>query len=565
MSDKFKLILIGVLSLIAVIIIVILVLNNRKNGIKKDINDLQVRFNAIKTVPLAFKLSKAQALAKRSDETKEKVDVYYQKYEEAQKHIDAITEMFNNVEDALAVRDYKETRAALLIVKENIEDSEKEVKDIDEFLEQFSKEESEQRDYSTTLKESFRDLKLYINDKASDLSIANEGLEKKIEEVEDLFSSSEEYMYINEFLKSEECLAKIKDEIVSLRRAVKLIPELIYDTKGVIPTLLDEVNRQYALDRQRGICTEQLGLDERLATIQKEVNEDVRNITLVNTEGIKERNEKHKEELNEILSVLNNETESFQNLRPQADKLNDVIAELKTLLNYVSVAYKQEKERFGVEDLKTVLEEDEKAINKLQADYITLSGDITDNSRPASEIKVTAEELLNKAGEVRKELANYKAIFDKNTETEARAKSQLMKLQVVLNEVEVKVLEYHMPTIASSYKDDLVEGRKRIAKIKELLEEVPLNLDELNKTLDEAIDFIYKFYNNVNNIVGMAIMVENAIVFGNKYRSSYPEVERDLSKAEFSYLNGEYTKALTMAISCMERLFPNSSNNYLEN
>lgn len=89
---------------------------------------------------------------------------------------------------------------------------------------------------------------------------------------------------------------------------------------------------------------------------------------------------------------------------------------------------------------------------------------------------------------------------------------------------------------------------------------------KLNSSLDDAIDFIYKFYNNVNNIVGMAIMVENAIVFGNKYRSTYPEVERDLSKAEFSYLNGEYTKALTMAISCMEKLFPNSSDNtYLEN
>ena len=64
----------------------------------------------------------------------------------------------------------------------------------------------------------------------------------------------------------------------------------------------------------------------------------------------------------------------------------------------------------------------------------------------------------------------------------------------------------------------------------------------------------------------MAIMVENAIVFGNKYRSTYPEVERDLSKAEFSYINGEYTKALTMAISCMEKLFPNKKDNdYLEN
>ena len=82
----------------------------------------------------------------------------------------------------------------------------------------------------------------------------------------------------------------------------------------------------------------------------------------------------------------------------------------------------------------------------------------------------------------------------------------------------------------------------------------------MNKTLDEAIDYIYKLYNNVNNVVGMALMVENAIVFGNKYRSTYPEVDRELSRAEFAYLNGEYTQALTIAIACMENLFPHEAD-----
>ena len=92
-----------------------------------------------------------------------------------------------------------------------------------------------------------------------------------------------------------------------------------------------------------------------------------------------------------------------------------------------------------------------------------------------------------------------------------------------------------------------------------------IDITKLNSFLDEAIDFIYTFYNNVNNIVGMAIMVENAIVFGNKYRSTYPEIDTELSKAEFSYLNGEYTKALTIAITCMENIIPNiKDDSYLE-
>ncbi|MBO5526724.1 MAG: selenide, water dikinase, partial [Erysipelotrichaceae bacterium] len=117
-----------------------------------------------------------------------------------------------------------------------------------------------------------------------------------------------------------------------------------------------------------------------------------------------------------------------------------------------------------------------------------------------------------------------------------------------------------------SYKDDLKKSRDYIAKLRELIAQIPIDIVQLNGLLNEAIDFIYKFYNNINNVVGMGIMVENAIVFGNKYRSTYPEIDRELSKAEFQYLNGEYTKALKTAISCMETLFPeNADEKILEN
>ncbi|MBQ2232910.1 MAG: hypothetical protein II423_05780 [Erysipelotrichaceae bacterium] len=123
-----------------------------------------------------------------------------------------------------------------------------------------------------------------------------------------------------------------------------------------------------------------------------------------------------------------------------------------------------------------------------------------------------------------------------------------------------------MPSIDESYKDDLKKSRDYIAKLRELIAQIPIDIVQLNGLHNEAIDFIYKFYNNINNVVGMGIMVENAIVFGNKYRSTYPEIDRELSKAEFQYLNGEYTKALKTAISCMETLFPeNADEKILEN
>lgn len=566
MSENVKYGIIAGLLLLAVIIVLVIVNNTKKTNIKKSIDDLNVRFNSVKTIPLAFKLSKAQAMAKRNDETATEVKEYYEKYEEAQRHIDSIADMLENIEDSFACRNYKSCKEALQIISENIDDSEKEVRDIDKFLEKFSKKENDQRESSARLKEDFRELKLYINKNKVALSIANEGIDKKIQHIEDLFSKSEEFMYVSDYISSKECLDQISEDIASIRICLDSIPTLITDSKGVLPTMVDEVNRQYALLRQRGAYTIHLDIEKKLENIKKGISENIKVLTDGEIGGVKENNETLRAELNEILDNIKAEGEAYNGVKTVSDDIANKLNELKSLHNYVSVAYKKDSKRFGIEDLTAYLKEKEKSIDKYQADIIELNQDIVTNDSPSTLLLDRGNKILEAIGDDAKSLMEYKAIFDKNTTVELRAKTQLMKLQVVLNEVEVKVLEYHLPTIADSYNDDLASGRVKIAKIKEQLAMVPIDIDELNTTLDDAIDFIYKFYNNVNNIVGMAIMVENAIVFGNKYRSTYPEVERDLSKAEFSYLNGEYTKALTMAISCMERLFPNSSDNdYLEN
>lgn len=566
MSENVKYGIIAGLLLLAVIIVLVIVNNTKKTNIKKSIDDLNVRFNSVKTIPLAFKLSKAQAMAKRNDETATEVKEYYEKYEEAQRHIDSIADMLENIEDSFACRNYKSCKEALQIISENIDDSEKEVRDIDKFLEKFSKKENDQRESSTRLKEDFRELKLYINKNKVALSIANEGIDKKIQHIEDLFSKSEEFMYVSDYISSKECLDQISEDIASIRICLDSIPTLITDSKGVLPTMVDEVNRQYALLRQRGAYTFHLDIEKKLENIKKGISENIKVLTDGEIGGVKENNETLRAELNEILDNIKAEGEAYNGVKTVSDDIANKLNELKSLHNYVSVAYKKDSKRFGIEDLTAYLKEKEKSIDKYQADIIELNQDIVTNDSPSTLLLDRGNKILETIGDDAKSLMEYKTIFDKNTTVELRAKTQLMKLQVVLNEVEVKVLEYHLPTIADSYNDDLASGRVKIAKIKEQLAMVPIDIDELNTTLDDAIDFIYKFYNNVNNIVGMAIMVENAIVFGNKYRSTYPEVERDLSKAEFSYLNGEYTKALTMAISCMERLFPNSSDNdYLEN
>ena len=566
MNKQTILIIIGCIFVTIVVVILLIIRNSHKNTIKKAIDSLYVRFNALKTVPIAFKLNKAQAMAKRNEETAASVQEYYQKYEETEKRINEIQDLLNGIDDEASSRSYKQSLNAIKDVEEKVNNCEIEIKSIDDFLEEFSRKEDEQREYSASLKEKYRVVKNTINENANILSIAFNGLEEKLNKCEDLFTSSEEWMYASDYTSAQNDLKKIDILLDEIKVNANAIPKCIKDTKGVLPVMLDEAKREYALTKQRGVYVVHLDADKKLNEIETKLNEDIKRLVIGETEGIRENCREAKQILNELIESLAAENRSFKEAKETNDKAYEHTTELEKIENYVRVANDKQSARFGLEDLRPILKQVRENIEKYKGRYKAINEDLASTAKPSSEILLDAEKLCEDIETDKKELYSYKTVIDKSTDGEIRAASQLTKLQLVVSEVEAKIAEYHLPTISASYKDDLKKSREYIASIRTLINEVPIDIERLNNVLNEAIDFIYKFYNNVNNIVGMAIMVENAIIFGNKYRSSIPEVDRELSKAEFQYLNGEYTKALKTAITCMETLFPdNADEKILEN
>ncbi|MBR6260732.1 MAG: hypothetical protein IKR24_04350 [Erysipelotrichaceae bacterium] len=566
MKTEYLLISIGVLVAITVIAILVTRRKTQKKNLKKQLDELYVRFNGVKTVPLAFKLNKAQAMARRNEEMAKQVADYFERYEQAEAHINDVQDRLGDVDDALSTVSYKEATAMLNEVSQELAECENEVAQIDSFLEEFSKKENIQREYSSKLKEKYRVVKTTINKNAQLLSIAYDGFVEKLQHCEELFSSSEEMMYSSDYISAQEDLEAIDDLLEEIKVSANAVPKLVKDTKGVLPLMLDETKRELALTRQRGVYIAHLDIENKINEIETNLNEDIKALSKAQTEGIKTRVASAKDELNDLNEKLAEENKAFKLARETNDRVLGHINDMEKVENYVRIAYDKDSARFGLEDLQEVLRKMRDNADKYKERYLNVSADLSNCTKPASEILEDASKLDEQIDADMKTLYSYKNTIDKSTDGESRAFTQLTKLQLVVSEVESKLAEYALPSIDESYKDDLKKSRDYIAKLRELIAQIPIDIVQLNGLLNEAIDFIYKFYNNINNVVGMGIMVENAIVFGNKYRSTYPEIDRELSKAEFQYLNGEYTKALKTAISCMETLFPeNADEKILEN
>ena len=522
--------------LIIGIAVLLLVRKNHKKNLKKQVDELYVRFTAIRTIPLAFKLNRAQTMAKRSQELSQSVESYARKYEDVEKQINELQEKLNEAEDSLGTLKYKEALKLLEEVSGQIGECEAAVKEIDDYLEDFSKKENDQREYSSRLKEKYRIVKTTINKNSQLLSISYDGFLTKLSDCEELFSASEESMYASDYLLAQEQLEQIDGILEGIKVDANAVPKLIKDTKGVLPVMLDETSRELALTRQRGVYLGHLGIEDRIKTIETEINEDVKKLMNGDTEGIRDNVHDLKARISTINEELAAENESYVAAKQTNDKVYGHISDLEKVENYVRVAYDKDSARFGLQDLRPLLKQMRENIDKYKNEYASIAGDISASSVPSAQLRDQVEKLDEAIDGDLKQLYSFKSQIDKSTDGETRALSQLVKLQLVVSEVETKLAEYSLPAISETYRDDLQRSRDYIDRIRDITLQIPINIELLNSLLEEAIDFIYKFYNNINNVVGMSVMVENAIVFGNKYRSTFPEIDRELNKAEY-FLN----------------------------
>ena len=555
--------IIAILVVVTVIIAYVLMKKIQSDSIKNDLKEINIRYTDLSTVPLAFKLNKATYIAKINEETAQKVEEYREKYDTCQRNLEQLKALIDGIEDNVAVRNNKQARDSILVVKENLKDSEIEVKEIEAFLDSITQREQIQREYSNQLKEEYRDLKQRVNLKINEIALAFDGIDAQLKNCEDLFSSFEEQIYANEFALAQEDLEKISVSLKTIEDCVEEVPSLIRLSKGLIPTLMDEVMHVYQETTQIGAYIKHLKIEEHLQNAKSVLDTCIKNITQAKISGVQEALENITEDLNQLLKDLENEKQAYKATKQSAEKIYTTIESFEKTYDYVNQVYEQDKEKYGLENLEGILKELDGSAEAYKQRYNAIVETLRSSLKPSSKLLEESDILFNDVESKEHQMLEYKHLIDRASNDENHATTQVVKLQIVLNEVEVKIAQYRLPAISESYKDDLNKGRVLVKEVKDLLAGIPLDIESLNAKLKESIDFIYQLYNNVNNVVGMALMVENAIVFGNKYRSTYPELDSELSKAEFAYMNGEYTQSLTIAIASIEKLFPKNCDEKL--
>lgn len=549
--------LIGVIvvGLILIMLIIFTVLNTKK--VKKQLNEAEMNYNSLKSIPLPFKLNKAVALSRVNAAVAESVERSRNEFDIVQEQLKEASVYLGEIDDLIYVHKVKQAKRQLKELQDLLEKSSVGVHKLSTSLDNILEQESAQREQINKLKNQFRIDKEIIRDNRENYNSGIDALEARVTSIEKMFSTFEEWMFASEFAKAGQQQVEISESMKELESLMDEFPALYEEAKISLPKAIDETGYVYAQARNQGVYLEHLEAKRNLETVTTMLKDDLGRLANGQIEGVmvsllecEKRLQQLKEQIEREVKASEDFAVSYEPLLNDIQTMNENLIRLRDL-------YEQVKIRFGFENLNDALE----GIDRMMSEILIARDKLKESAVlaiPATTLMLSMNELKQQCKELIDELGKVKKKLDTACADEERAKNQLLKLQLIVNEITVKINKNRLPSISLKYEEDLRKANLIINEINCLLEATPLDVIRLNEKVKEAIDFVYTLFNSVNNLVGMAIMVENTIVFGNRYRSTYPEIDSELTRAELCFRNGQYTKALKIAIQTIEKLHPGS-------
>ena len=546
-----------VIAVLVVLLITWLIIQKiRTNKYKKQLQEMEVRYNKIKSVPLSFKLNKAVAISRVDPNAMQKVAKTKDDFDKAEANLKQISQTLADTEDEILMGKLKRAKGDLDDLSENIKLGERQVKALDEFLDSILEKETVQRQEVTELKNRFRDLKEDAQEHSSQLNYSWDAIQTAFTDIEKMFSAFEEWMYASDFAKASEELTNIKNGLDRLDTTIHQLPTLLQDTRGVVPKMAEVLHQDYAENRDRGVYLKHLEVEKNLKAITGNLKKDLESLKACDPTGVAEHLEDYKKRIAQMDEAVKKESESFDQLVAMQTETNQVYTEAQDTVAYLKTQIDRSGSRLGIESLTAGIDEAAKELEAVESTKPELDEMVSSGKYPASELLMKFQKINDQLTLTNSRLTEVRTRIDSASGDEDRAKKQLVKLQVIVNQMAVSIRKYKLPSISAQYEEDMNKAGNYIFSLEKLINESPINVDLLNATLKEAIDYIYTLHNNVNNVVGAVVMVEKTIVFGNRYRSTYADIDSELTRAELAFHNGQYTEALNIAIDTIEKIYP---------
>ena len=554
-------ILIGVLYYIFTVAIIIIVLNllekKEKKKYKDAIETLERDKNLIVGASILSELNKVSALI-NNDAMRKKYDNWCERLKEIREVlVPKITDQLITIEEAYAKKDYKKLKAMIA----NLELEIVFVKTKSNFLLDEVKEitlsEEKNRETITKLKSSYRAILAKYNANKNEYSEVIKPLELQFENVDKLFSAFEVAMEKNEYTEVGKIVKAIDDTIGNLKIVIEEAPSIIIMGKKLIPSKLEDITKITEKMEKEGYNLDYLNIPYNIAESEKKIQDVFQRLNVLNLED-------SVFELKTILDYFDSLYHNFDKeklskrlfedyqriILIKASKLEKISNDLNKKIDDLKYSYDL------IDDDLKVLENISSEIKEIKEDYNRVIDMYRNHTFAFSRLSKEMELIQNKLLKTEEKLEQTLRSLGSLKEDEKRAREQLDEIKRILNQAKNNMKSYKLPVTPKNFYVELGEASEAIENMVKELDRRPISIKTLNMRVDTARDLTLKVYNTTKEAIKTAKMAEAAIVYGNRYRAVYKDVELGLIKAETAFYKGNFKNSLENAINAINIVEP---------
>jgi len=545
-------IIIFLIMLIFCIILFIVLKSKRKNKYKKTIEELDYEKNKLIGVPILSELSKVRELVK-TDNLKQKLAEWDESFQDLKDNkMDMLTDLITEADFMIERNDYKNAIKKIAYIEISLESLKKKTEDLLEQVRVITNSEERNRTIVTKLKVIYRELESKFERTEKDYGPLCDNIKEELSKIDKKFKVFESYMDKNDYVSVEQVVIDLEENINNLKAYLDLTPSLVLIATIMIPNKIEETKTHYFRMQRDGYPLDYLNIEYNIKEISKKVADILERLKVFDTENAEIELKTMLDYFNTIFSNFDKEKESKDIFRENIKKLKQKLESINRVVYDIYIQMDDIKNTYDLSDAEigkfTIIN---KSLEKINEDYKVLFEHGKGRTFAYSKLVEELDGLSNRLTRLQDDLDYRLKSITSMKDDESRAKEQLNMIEQLLLQAKAKLKDYKIPVIPNGYFIELKEASEAIREIIKELDKKPIVIKILNIRVDTARDLVFKIYNKTNDIVKSVILCEKLIVYGNRYRSTYQEIDEALVEATELFRKGKYKQSMDLSLKAI--------------
>ncbi len=549
-----------ILAVILIIVTIIIIKRNQNKKYKKEIEELDIRKNSLIGVSVLSEITKVKELIK-TDNLKDKLEDWDNTFINIRdEKIPELTDLISDADFLIDRKDYKQAIRKIANIEIEINSLKKKTDHLLDEVRLITNSEERNRALITKLKIVYREDQNKYERTKKEYGEIGVYIEEEIERIDNLFAEFEKAMDNNDYVSVEKKINILDDKINKLGKLLEDIPTIVLMATVLVPNKIDEAITYYYRMKRDGYPLDYLNVEYNIKEIKKKVDNIIDNLKKLELgESIIEL-KTFIEYFNQLYNDFDKEKEckdifrqNIKELGYKIDNINKVVRDIYLQIDDIKYNYNLSDEDINKFSILN------KNLEKINQDYKILVDQGKMKNFAYSKLVDELNGLSLKLSRLQDDLDFQLRSITSMKDDETRAREQLSTIENLLKKSKYRLKDYKIPVIPSSYYIELTEAQDAIREIVKELSKKPIVIKILNIRVDTARDLVFKIYNKTNDMIKIASSCEKLIVYGNRYRSTYEEIDIALTKAEELFKRGKYKESLDLSLKSLSFIDKNIS------